>query len=126
MNGLRLSLQNGDAVNSPTWTSSNGAARVIDWLLAVSVVMATVAYAYLGSFSRYMADDYFVPTLVEKNGLLGAQIHWYLQWTGRFSFAFVADSFALLGPATARFIPGLLLTLWFAATVWAIAEIHSL
>jgi len=73
-----------------------------------------------------MADDYFVPPLVEKNGLLGAQIHWYRGWTGRFSFAFVADSFALLGPATARFIPCLLLTLWFAATVWAIAEIHSL
>ena len=109
-----------------TWTSSNGAARLTDWLLAVSFIMAIVAYAYLGSYSRYMADDYFVPPFVEKNGLLGAQIHWYRGWTGRFSFAFVADLLALLGPATARFVPGFLLTLWFAAAVWAIAEVCSL
>ena len=72
-----------------------------------------------------MADDYSVAPLVEKNGLLGAQIHWYQGWTGRFSFAFVADLLALVGPATPRFIPALLLTLWFAATVWATSEIHS-
>ena len=88
--------------------------------------MAIVAYAYLGSYSRYMADDYSVAKIVEANGLLGAQTHWYRGWTGRFSFAFVADLFALLGPATARFNPALLLTLWFAATVWAIAEVRSL
>ena len=102
---------------------SKRAARLIDWLLAASFVLPLVAYAYLGSFSRYMGDDYSISNIVRTHGLLGSQIHWYQAWTGRFSFTFVASLLALIGPATPRFIPGLLLTLWFVATVWAIYKV---
>ena len=103
---------------------SQSAARLIHWLLAASFVLALIAYAYLGSYSRYTADDYTVELVVRKNGWLGAQLAWYKGWTGRFSFSFVCDLVALAGPAATPFIPGLLLTLWFAATVWAVYEIH--
>jgi len=104
---------------------SKSAARLVEWLLAASFALSLLAYAYLGSHSRYMADDFSISNIVTTHGLLGSQRHWYGAWTGRFSFTFVASLVALIGPATPRFIPGLLLTLWFVATVWAIYRISG-
>jgi hypothetical protein len=73
-----------------------------------------------------MADDYAAIRPVRTHGFLGAQISWYLAWTGRFSYTFLYSLLALLGPATPRLMPGLLLTLWFAAAVWAIYQIQPL
>jgi hypothetical protein len=100
--------------------------RLSDRLLAGSFILALMAHAYLGSFSRYMADDYTLATMARAHGLFGAQVSWYLGWTGRFSFTFVASLLGLIGPATTRFLPALLLTVWIAATAWAISQIHSL
>jgi len=52
--------------------------RLTDRLLAGSFILALMAYAYLGSFSRYMADDYTMARMVKTHGLLGAQVSWYL------------------------------------------------
>ena len=73
-----------------------------------------------------MADDYAALRPVTTHGFVGAQINWYQAWTGRFSFTFLYSLLALLGPATPRFIPALLLTLWFAAAVSTTYQIHSL
>lgn len=86
--------------------------------------MPLIAYAYLGTFSRYMADDFAALRAVRAHGFVGAQINWYQKWTGRFSFSFLYSLLAVLGPATPRVMPGLLLTLWFLTTVWAIYQIH--
>ena len=99
--------------------------RLTDRLLAGSFILALVAHAYLGSFSRYMADDYTIATMAKARGLFGAQVSWYLGWTGRFSFNFVATLLGLIGPVTTRFLPALLLTLWIGATAWAIIQLHS-
>jgi hypothetical protein len=99
--------------------------RLTDRLLAGSFILALMAHAYLGSFSRYMADDYTISTMARARGLFGAQVYWYLGWTGRFSFTFVASLLGLIGPATTRFVPALLLIVWIAATAWAISQIHS-
>jgi hypothetical protein len=73
-----------------------------------------------------MADDYAALRPIQSHGFLGAQISWYQAWTGRFSYTFLNSLAALLGPAMPRVVPGLLLTLWFAAAVWASYQIHSL
>src|ERR1041385_9185452 len=77
-----------------------GMARLTDRLLAGAFILALVAHAYLGSFSRYMADDYTMSTMARARGLFSAQVYWYLHWTGRFSFNFVASLLGLIGPAT--------------------------
>src|SRR6185503_18787686 len=100
----------------PDTHSNRSAFRLVDWLLAVSFVLSLIAYAYLGSYSRYMADDYSAVRMVRTYGFVGAQISSYQRWTGRFSFTFVADLLAMIGPATPPFIPGLLLALLFAGT----------
>jgi hypothetical protein len=73
-----------------------------------------------------MADDYAALRPIQSHGFLGAQIRWYQAWTGRFSYTFINSLAALLGPAMPRFVPGLLLTLWFAAAVWATYQMYSL
>lgn len=105
---------------------SEGVIRLTDRLLAASFVLVLAAYGYLGWFSRYMADDYTIARLVKQHGLLGAQMSWYLGWTGRFSFTFVASLLGLIGPSTTRVLPALILTLWFVLTAWAIRQIRSL
>src|SRR5215216_8067524 len=105
---------------------SAGVVRLTDRLLAGSFMLALMAHAYIGFFSRYMADDYTMSRMVKTHGLLGAQADWYFGWTGRFSFSFVASLLGLIGPATTRVIPALLLTAWIAATAWAIGQIRSL
>ena len=73
-----------------------------------------------------MADDYAALRPVRTHGLFGAQIAWYRGWTGRFCYTLVYSLLGLWGPATPRFMPSVLLILWFAATVWAIRRIQSL
>lgn len=72
-----------------------------------------------------MADDFAALRPVRNRGLLAAQIAWYQGWTGRFSYTFVYSLLAVIGPATTRFVPGVLLTLWFVSTVWAVYRIQS-
>lgn len=105
---------------------SKSGARLVEWLLAAALVLALIAYAYLGSYSRYMADDYSALRPVSTHGFVGAQISWYQAWTGRFSYTFLYSLLALLGPSTPQFVPAALLCLWFAATLWATYQILSL
>ena len=94
-------------------------------MLALSFVLLLIGYACVGLYSRYMADDY-TAVIAAKQGWVHAQIATYRGWTGRFSFSFVANLLALTGAATPPFIPGLLLTLWLAVSVWAMFELQSL
>jgi hypothetical protein len=105
---------------------SKSVANLTYWLLAACFILALIAYGYLGSYSRYMADDYSALRPVQTHGFIGAQTSWYQAWTGRFSYTFLNSLAALLGPAMPRVTPGLLLALWFAAAVWAMYHIHSL
>ncbi|MFL6207441.1 MAG: DUF6056 family protein [Pyrinomonadaceae bacterium] len=96
--------------------------RSIDRLLAAALGLALATHGYIGLFSRYMADDYNTWRAVHTRGLLGAQAHWYLDWTGRFSFSLVVSLCSLIGPGIVPFLPALLLALWVAALVWALRQ----
>ena len=73
-----------------------------------------------------MADDYAALKPVQTHGFLGAQIAWYRGWTGRWSYSLLDSLVGFLGPASPRFMPVVLLTLWFAATAWAIYRMLSI
>ncbi len=106
------------------WARSKSAVTLIDSTLAIAFVLSLIAYAYLGFYSRYMADDFSGLKPIRTHGFVAAQIFWYRGWTGRFSFTFLYSLFALLGPTTPRFLPALILTLWFAGAAWAISQIQ--
>ncbi len=51
----------------------------------IALAVCLIAYVYVGSYTRYMADDYCRVSILHAKGFWGAQRHWYEQWTGKFS-----------------------------------------
>lgn len=96
---------------------------------AVAVVAllaaALAAHAYVGLFARYMADDYCTAGTVRTAGLLGTQRHFYLAWSGRFSFTLTVSLFELLGTGVVPYLPLAALVCWVAATGWVVYELLS-
>ncbi|HEV7889670.1 MAG TPA: DUF6056 family protein [Pyrinomonadaceae bacterium] len=116
-------------MQTPTRTDSeNRRGRVI---LAAAVALvallaaALAAHAYVGLFARYMADDYCTAGTVRTAGLLGTQRHFYLAWSGRFSFTLTVSLLELLGTGIVPYLPLAALVCWVAATTWAAYELLS-
>ncbi|MFL6255972.1 MAG: DUF6056 family protein [Pyrinomonadaceae bacterium] len=90
---------------------------------AVTLSAALLAFAFLGSFVRYMGDDWCTAAVINKHGLWGAQWRWYVGWTGRYSFSLASGIAHLPGPRAASLIPALMLMLWLVAAFWAAYQI---
>lgn len=84
---------------------------------------ALAAHAYVGLFARYMADDYCTAGSVRTAGVLGTQRHFYLAWSGRFSFTLTISLVELLGTGVVPYLPLAALVCWVAATAWAVREL---
>jgi hypothetical protein len=65
--------------------------------LSVILTLTLAAHAYIGFFSRYVADDYCTAATVRTAGLLLTQKHFYVSWSGRFSFTLKVSLVELLG-----------------------------
>ena len=98
-----------------------GAAAALAALLAVGLA----AHAYVGLFTRYMADDYCTAGTVRTAGLLTTQTHFYTAWSGRFAFTLTVSLFELLGAGVVPYLPLAALVCWLAATTWAVYELLS-
>lgn len=72
------------------------------------------SYAYIGNFTRLLADDLCSIYFSNRLGLLRSIWYWYLNWSGRYA-SYAADWFVLtftLGPKNMHYIvPGAIL-LW--------------
>lgn len=81
-------------------------------LVAPSMVLLTplVWFAYLGTFSRYMADDYCFAAALRALGFVGNQVDFYLHWSGRFSAFLFVNLASLPGPWVSRVVPSLLVS----------------
>ena len=85
-------------------------------LVAAVFLVPLAAMSYLGTFMRYVADDYCTASTVIERGLLGAQEFWYLNWTGRFGFIFIIDVLDWLGGWTVPLTTLVLLVAWLGVT----------
>jgi hypothetical protein len=106
----------------------NRTTYLTDFLLvtfAIFLGAALLAHAYVGFFTRYMADDYCVAGTIRSSGLLLTQKSFYLGWSGRYSFTFVAGVFSLIGPRIVPLLPALALLMMLAALTWAIFPLLS-
>ncbi len=82
-------------------------------------ILAITGLAYLGSATRFMADDYCSAYYAERFGLLRSIWYWYLNWSGRYA-AFVFDWLVLIktfGPYGAPLVPPIELATWLIATI---------
>src|SRR5260370_41099827 len=92
-------------------------------LIALAFLCALLVFAYLGHFTRYMADDYCYAAGFRASGFIKPQIDSYLHWTGRFSFAFVLGIATLIGPAIGSTLPLLALLCWLSGAFWSMYQI---
>src|SRR5262245_19974367 len=95
------------------------------WLAGASIVAFSatlLAHAYIGSFGRFVSDDFCTASVLGSYGFFGAQKHWFMTWTGRFSFVMAVDFAHLIGPKIVRFLPTIVLGAWLAALTWAISQ----
>lgn len=74
-------------------------------MITLALLAAVFMHAYIGSFSRYLADDYCTAGELQRLGFWGSQVFWYTQWTGRFSFIFLVTSLELLGTEIVPYLP---------------------
>jgi len=79
-------------------------------------------YAYLGNFTRMLADDFCSIYYADKLGLFRSTWYWYLNWSGRYT-AFAADWLILkflFGPYKLHFVIPLTIVFWLLFIVFAI------
>ena len=98
---------------------SLGSQGRLDRLLALLVLVPAWAplagHLFLGTFSRYIADDFCTAAHLRRFGFWDSQIAWYLGWSGRFAFTFLVNVTHLVGPRLTPWLPSLAIGAWFGA-----------
>jgi hypothetical protein len=90
-------------------------------LLNAFPLSGLAAYAYIGSFTRMLADDFCLYSSAERLGLLRSTWFWYTSWGGRYT-AFAADWLifkTMLGPYGLHLVVPGILVLWLGFTAGA-------
>lgn len=96
--------------------------RTTLYLLLLLAGMGLASYAYLGNFTRMLADDFCSLYFSERLGLMRSIWYWYLNWSGRYT-AFAMDWLilkSLLGPYNLHYIVPVSLLAWLACGAAAI------
>lgn len=102
---------------------NNARANLAGALVILALLAPLVALAYIGLFTRYMADDYCTAAIVHQYGFINSQVDWYWSWTGRFSYSFMVAVAGLLGSPVVPFLPLTVLVCWVCVTGWSAYQI---
>jgi hypothetical protein len=91
---------------------------LIEIAFVIILALPLVMYAWIGFFTRYVADDFWSAGYLRTLGFWGAQVYWYMSWTGRYTFTFLVTLAELMGPISTRWLPVTSLMLWTGALYW--------
>lgn len=97
--------------------------RILLWLLLALFCAPLVTHIYLGSYSRFIADDFCSAAVARSQGIVRGTLYWYINWNGRFSANFLDSLFGYLGPAVTPLATGLVVTVWFVVLAIAVAQL---
>lgn len=100
--------------------------RIIAFVLLISIAALLVSIyviAYLGSFSRYIADDYCSAGEFKALGYLGSITSRYITWDGRYSFSSMIYFFDSLGIKFPSILPAISITLLFASAYYFFSQV---
>lgn len=104
-------------MNSPT-QRVRSIVLVSLWMISLATVL--LAYAYIGTFNRWVADDYCSAASYRAYGFFGNQKYWYTIWTGRVSASFAGTLAQAFGPNLMPVLPSLVLGSSLITLGWAI------
>ncbi len=106
-------------MNQPRDDMSKIQTRLLLLVLAIPPGVVIALHAYIGSFSRLMADDYCTLYFTNRLGVLRTAWYWYLNFAGIFARSVLNKILLLIGPDhTSMIVPGILIV-WVAVTTWA-------
>ena len=106
-------------------TSSNKTLTYLAWFGVIAVTAVLAVYAYLGFFSRYMADDYCLLVDLRFGDILTNSVNKYFFKSNRFSNLFVLGFWELF-PNNLTFVPALHIILWVLGLYWLLSELNKL
>jgi len=91
------------------------------WLTAAFSGFVLVIYAYLGTFSRHLADDYCAVDFIRTDFFTALWIN-YTNVSDRFSNFMLITFSEVVNPRTVAVLPALMLTLWVVGIAWLLYE----
>jgi hypothetical protein len=95
--------------------SSGNVSKGIALFGSVVIAAALAFFGYIGTFSRFWADDYCYSALINQYGWLNGIKMYYLTSGNRFSTIATVGLIDLLGPRVISFLPVSLLAFWVIA-----------
>lgn len=94
---------------------------------ALSACVPLSVYAYLGTFSRYLADDYCASTyLFTSQNILEATLRAYSLWANSYSRLMFSQLIELGGVNGIRLMAGVEITVWALLLAWMFFELGKL
>jgi hypothetical protein len=85
-----------------------------------------VVQAYVGQFSRYLADDYCTAGRALSTGVVASALWWYNNWAGQFTNWTAKGIAGVVGIGSASVFPALIIILWVAALTWTLYQLFAL
>jgi len=107
-------------------SKNNTLQNIILWLGILGTAAALAVYVYIGTFTRYMADDYCLLVDLNSGSILTASYEKYLASSNRFANLFVIGVSELLGARSTALTPGVLILSWVAGLTWLGHELRKL
>lgn len=97
--------------------------RTFEAALALALVAALAVYAWRGTYTRYVTDDYCSASRLRNTGFAAAMRWHWTQWSGRYSYYAIKAIPEAIGPVTAPAMPAVMIALFCALSVWALRRI---
>jgi len=96
---------------------------VVIYVLLYCFLAPLLVHAYLGSYSRLMADDFCSAAVSHSKGIVGGTVNWYLTWNGRFSADFLDSLMGYIGTSVTPYGTAVVIILWLAVLTLALYQI---
>ena len=97
--------------------------RIFLSLLLALFCAPLALHIYLGSYSRFLADDFCSSAVARSQGIFRGSLYWYNNWNGRYSANFLDSLFGYIGPGATPFATGLVITAWLIVLAIAVRQI---
>ena len=94
-------------------------------IVGLCFLLPLAVYAYLGTFNRWIADDYCEAAYVKAGGVLIGSIMLYISWTGRFFASIIGTWLTTLGPGAAPYVPAAVIAIWLAVLAAALYQVAA-
>lgn len=92
-------------------------------ILLLTFIVGVIPFAYVGSFTRIMADSFCSVVEVRTMGIWGAWKNFYIHWSGRYAGQLIEYLVASTEFSFLAYLPGLYLFFWIIGLAWAIYQI---